>query len=82
MPLRVAFEQTPGALQSGFMMQAGKDVEQLALRRLGIACPIGGDQRHLQAAPQLDHGLITRFLVAIEVALEFQISAVLSKDAA
>ena len=38
----------------------------------GVAHAVGGQQRQLHGARQLHHGLIARFLVAMEVALELR----------
>ena len=59
---------------------AGEDIENLALFRLGILRTLGGQQRQLQAARQFDRRLVAGFLCAVVVALQFDINIVVAID--
>ena len=73
MALGIAREQAARFGQRGLVMQAGEDVEHFALRFRRVADAVGGDQGQLEAARELDGGLIARFFVAIEMALQFDV---------
>ncbi len=81
MALGVARQQAAGFGQRGLVMQAGEDVQHLALHTGGVADAVGGDQRKLHAAREFHGGLIARFFVAVEMALQFDVNVVASEDA-
>ena len=59
---------------------AGEDIENMALIGLGILRALRGQQRQLQAACQIDGGLIACFLLTVVVALQFDINIIVTVD--
>ena len=59
---------------------AGEDIENLPLFRLGVLRALRGQQRQAKAARQLDGRLIAGFLLAVVVALQFDINILVPKD--
>src|SRR5215471_13310867 len=80
MPLGVLCEQASGSIQTAFVPDAGEDVGNLALRRRGVADSIGSQQRQMKLSRQIDRRLVARFLIAIEVALQFNINIFPAKN--
>ena len=71
MPLGVEREQAAGFLDSYFVADAGEDVERRAGLRSGVACAVGGEQRQLIFAREIDESLVAGFLGAVVMALQF-----------
>src|SRR5215471_5291285 len=80
MPLGVLCEQASGSIQTAFVPDAGEDVGNLALRRRGVADSIGSQQRQMKLSRQTDRRLVARFLITIEVALQFNINIFPAKN--
>ena len=53
--------------------QGGEDVAQLALARGRIAHSVGGQERQFQGMSDFDRCMIARFLLAMKMALQFNI---------
>ncbi len=80
MALGVAREQAAGFGESGFVLEAGEDVEDFALGSGGVGNAVGGDEREMESAGEFDGGLVARFFVAIVMALEFDVYVAGSED--
>jgi hypothetical protein len=80
MPLRIAAEQASGSGQGAMMANAGENIEQLPLLRLGMADSIGSHDRQAQFSRELQCGLIASLFCAAKVALHFDIHVLCAKD--
>ncbi len=61
--LAVARQQTAGSIERAMVANAGEDIQNLALLRLGILRALRRQQRQVQAVCQIDRGLIARLLL-------------------
>jgi hypothetical protein len=82
MAFGIACQQSTCFVESGFVMEAGEDIEDLALGFRGVAGSVGRDKGELEASRCFHDGLIARFFVAIEVALEFDVDIAASEGSA
>jgi hypothetical protein len=80
MPLGILRQQASGCIETAFVPDAGKDVGNFALSECGIADAIGGQQRKIKFPRKLYSRLVTRFLVAIEMALQLDIKIFPAKN--
>ena len=81
MAFGIAREQTARLGERGFVMEAGEDVENFALDFRRVADAVGRDEGQLESAGEIDGGLIARFFLAIEMALQFDIDVAGSERA-
>ncbi len=63
------------------MAHAGEDVHQLAFAGGGVADPVGGDQRKMEARGEIRRSLIAALLFTETMALKLDIDVVCAEDA-
>ena len=59
----------------------GEDVAQRTILGCGIADAVGSEQRKMQIASNLNRNVVPCFFLAMQVALQFDVNIVMSKDA-
>ena len=69
-PLGVQRQPPPGVRERRLVADAGEDVEQRPIGRLGEADAVGGDDRHVERRRQIDERMVVGLFVAQEVALQ------------
>ncbi len=80
MALGVAREQAAGFGERGLVFEAGEDVEDFAARFGGVGDAVGGDERKVERAGEIDGGLVAGFFGAIVMALEFDVYVFVAED--
>jgi hypothetical protein len=79
MPFSVFLKQPASRCKLPFMLDAGKDIQYLALRRCGIANAVRGKDRKAHLAGKFHRRLIAGFLGPVKMPLEFDINVSLSE---
>ena len=78
--LAVVRQQTSGSIERAMVADAGEDIQNLALFRLGILRALRCQQRQSQAARQFDRRLIAGLLRAVVVALQLDVNIFVAVD--
>jgi hypothetical protein len=78
--LGVARQQPSAGVERGLVTDAGEDVEQPAVGRLGEADAVGGDDRHAERRRQLGQQGVPRFLIAQQVPLQLGVDICPAED--
>ena len=63
------------------MMKGREDVAEFALLSGGIADPIGGENRKMKRACNIDCSLVSGFFLTMKVTLKFDVDIPVSEDA-
>ena len=71
--LRAAREQSAGVIEIRSIANAGEEVEDLALFGGGVTDAVGGEERQAKRCSQADGALITCLLLALRMALQFDV---------
>ncbi len=80
MTFGIARQQASRGGQRAMVANRGEDIAEFALARRGIADAIGREQRKLQRAGDFDGGAVAGFLLAMKMALQFDVDIVWSKN--
>src|SRR5580704_10926928 len=75
-------KKPPGVGEHAMISQTGKNIQNLALFWQCMANAVCREQRQPQDSREFQSRLIAAFLVAAEVALQFNIHAILAKNVA
>ena len=81
MALGVAGEQASGGGERAMVADGGEGVAQFASFGSGVADAVGGEQRKMQRAGDVDGGAVAGFFFAMEVALQFDVDIFGAEDA-
>ncbi len=81
MTLAVQGQQSAGAVQFHVVADRGKQVEDFAVVRFGVAHAVCGEHGQLQRARNADRCLISPLLLALPVALHFDVDISVAEDA-
>ena len=79
--LGVAGQPPPRLRQRGLVADAGEDVVERAIGRLGEADAVGGEDRHVERRREIAQRLVVRLLVAQQVPLQLEVDAGAPEDA-
>ena len=79
--LGIARQQLARRHHGGLVADRGEHVEQFAFLRSGWRTPLVASSGNLHGSRQFDHGLIARFLIAMEMALQFGVNVVAPEQA-
>ena len=81
MPLGISGKQAAGGHQGAFVANRGEDIAERAIVRRGVADAVGGEQRKVEVAGDLDCNAVAGFFFAMKVALQFDVNVVAAEDA-
>ncbi len=79
--LGVAGEQASGGGESAVVADGGEGVAQFAGFGGGVADSVGGEQRKIQRAGDVDCGAVAGFFFALEMALQFDVDVIAAENA-
>ena len=74
-------KRRPACAERRLVADAGEDVVERAIGRLGEADAVGGDDRHVERGGEIAQRVVVRLLVAQQVALQLEIGVGAPEDA-
>jgi hypothetical protein len=80
MAFGIAGQQSPGGVQCAVIAESGEDVGKLAVIFGCITYAIGGKQRQMKRTGDFNGGVVADFLLAVKMALEFDIDVAGTED--
>src|SRR5258708_28033832 len=81
MPIGVDGQKPAGFMDFYFMPDAGEHVERFASLRMCMVHAVGGNERKLMRAGEIDEGLVASLFEAVIVPLQFDVEIVCAEDA-
>ena len=76
----VAGEQASGGGERAVMANRGEGITQFAGLGGGVADAVGGEQREIERARDVDGGVVAGFFFALEMALQFDVDIFVAED--
>ena len=80
MAFRVDRQASPGGIEMSVFANASKDVERFAAERSGVVHSVGREEWEPMLFRKLDELAIDAFFAPNEMALEFDINTIATKD--
>ncbi len=81
MTLGVARKHAPGSRERFVMADGGEGIAEFTGFGDGVVHAVGGQQREIKRAGEIDGDAVTGFFLALEVALQFDVDIVMAEDA-